>query len=192
MKQNCKSGFGGESVTRLFLGLCPVAAAATCAANGLAIGICVLIVLIGSGLLIAALKKLLTENALVPASVFIICMMTGAVQILLNRWMPALAGELGVFVPLCAVSAMLCLLPDGCACLACRGFRCGIASFGMLTVLGVLCELIGSGSVFGTILWENANAHLLIARFPAGIYILLGILLGIIAPIRNHGKEGTK
>ena len=72
MKQNCKSGFEKGSVTGLFLGLCPVAAAAVCGVNGLAIGVCLLIVLTGSGLLIAALKKLLTENARIPASVFII------------------------------------------------------------------------------------------------------------------------
>ena len=181
-----------KSASRLFLGLCPVAAAATCGANGLAIGVILLVVLIGSGLLCAALNKLLTEAARIPAAVFIICMLTGIAEILLNLWLPALAGELGVFVPLCAVGAMLCLLPKGCECPAVRAAKCGIASLVMLTLLGLLCELIGSGSIFGMPLWQNAQANVLIARFPAGAYILLGILTGNYAAIFHCGKEDAK
>lgn len=192
MKHSDKCAFEAKPALRLFIGLCPVAAAATCGVNGLAIGVVMLIVLTLSGLLLAALKKVLSENARIPASALIICMFTGAVQILLNLWLPALAAELGIFVPLCAVGAMLCLLPEGCECIACRGAKCGIASLVMLTVLGAVCELIGSGSIFGAVLWQNAHANVLIARFPAGAYILLGILLGIFTAIRNHGKEDAK
>lgn len=180
--KNCKCG--AQSSARLFLGLCPVAAAATCGVNGLAIGIVALIVMVVSGLLLAALKKAISENARIPASVLVICLITGVVQILMNRLFPALAAELGIFVPLCAVGAMLCLLPDDAGC----PIRCGIASLVMLTLLGVLCELIGSGALFGKTLWQNANARVLIARFPAGAFILLGILAGIYAAITGRGK----
>lgn len=188
MNNSCKCGFAANPVFRLFVALCPVAAAASCGVNGLAIGIAMLAVLLVSGLLLAALGKLIAGDARIPASVLVICMETGVVEILLKMWAPVLAEELGIFVPLCAVGAMLCLLPEGCDCPACRGLKSGIAALVMLVILGVLREVIGTGAVFGKTLWQNANAHVLIARFPAGAYILLGILLGIYTAIRNHGK----
>lgn len=183
----------GNAAARFFVGLCPVAAAADCGVNGFAIGMVMLIVLFVGGLILSAIKKLLPEKARIPAAALILCTLTAAAQMFIRLIQPALVAELDVFVPMCAVGAMLTLLPKGRDdSTAQRGAKCGAAALAALTLLGVLRELIGSGSVFGAVLWENTDAYVLIAHYPAGAYILLGIALGIGSAIRNHGKGDTK
>ena len=178
---------------RLFVGLCPVAAGASCGINGLAIGMVMLIVLLVGGLILSAMKKHLPEKAQLPSSVLILCMLTVVVQMFLRLIQPELAAELDVFVPMCAVGAVLSLLPeDGNDRSAFRGAECGAAALAALTLLGALRELLGSGSVFGAVLWENTDAYVLLAHFPAGAYILLGMALGIVTAIRNREKEDAK
>lgn len=181
----------GKPVSRLFLGLCPVVAAAAGGTDGLVLGIVMLAVLICSGILMTLIGKLLPEDVETPAAILIICLFTGIAQLLLNMLLPAAAARLGIFIPLCAVGSMLCLLPCKSA-YAVQGIKSGIASCILLTVIGVLRELIASGSVFGATLIRSENAHVLFAAFPAGAFILLGILLGIIAAICNRKKEGAK
>lgn len=191
MKVNCKRGCAANPVLRLFLCLCPVAAAATDGMTGLAMGVLMLFVLLCSGLILTILKKLLPEGARVPATILIACLAASMAQILLNTWLPVLALDLGIFVSLSAIGAMLCLLIDDCACPACIGTKSGIASLIALTIVGSLREVIGFGSIFGAKLW-NSGANVLIARFPASAYILLGVLLGIYAAIRNRGEGDAK
>ena len=172
--------------TRLFLGLIPVVAAASTGASGLALGVVLFAVLLCSSLVMAVIGRLFADKARIAATILVICLFTGIAQLLMQTLLPSLAAELGVFLPLCAVGAMLCLLPEACVCC---GLKSGVASLVLLTLVGVLREVIGSGRIFGATLWSCESARVLIARFPAGAFILLGILLAVVAAIRNHGKE---
>lgn len=172
--------------TRLFLGLIPVVAAASTGVSGLTLGVVLFAVLLCGSLVMAAIGRLFSDKARVAAAILVICLFTGIAQMLVQMLFPVIAAELGVFLPLCAVGAMLVMLPEPCLC---RGLKSGAVSLILLTLVGILREIIGSGRLFGATLWSCENARVLIARFPAGAFILLGILLAIVAAIRNHGKE---
>lgn len=185
-----KNIFPDSPVSRLFLGLCPVVAAAAGGVSGLALGLIMLFVLVLSGLILMPLKKAMSEETYIPAAILICCVFGGIAELLLNMLFPLLAGELGVFTALCAVGAMLTLVFAQGDPLAC-GVKAGLADLVMLVLVGVIRELIGYGSFFGCPVCSCDGWHVLAARFPAGAFILLGVLLGIIAAICGHKKEGA-
>lgn len=191
MKNNSlASAFKGRSVSRLFLCLCPVVAGAMTGIDGLALGVILFVVLLLSGLFSGIINNVVPENACVPAVIFICCAFAGIAQMLVNVLFPVLAVELGVFIPLCGFASMICLLTEGDDCTICAGIRGGASAIVMLTLVGVLRELIGYGRIFGATVCNCGG--LLIARYPAGAFILFGVLAGIYAAIRKNGKEETK
>ena len=103
----------------------------------------------------------------------------------------------GIFVPLIAVNSLI--LCRGGLFAAAGGAAAGLADgIGMgagyvfaLTLLGIIRELLGYGTVFGTAVLSAGYEPMLMAAAPAGGFLIAGLCMGI-ANIRSGGQKEEK
>ena len=68
------------------------------------------------------------------------------------------------------------------------GFGMGLGFTWVLTLLGAIREFFGMGSMFGVQLLGEWYRPMVIMVLPAGAFITLGILVGIMNQISREGK----
>lgn len=184
---------------RLGLGLCPALAVTTRAANGLGFGIAAACALVCTSIVSALIGRLTDEKGRLPVYLMIAACFATVADLVLKGWFPALSGELGIFVPLIAVS---CLLLSRADYAANNGFGAAIGdAVGMgigyiiaMTVLGIVRELLGYGTVFGKTILPAAYNPMVLVILPAGGFLALGLLMGICNAIlgKKPEKEETQ
>ena len=189
-KKMTSAFFGGilsENVAfRLAVALCATLAVTSTASNGLGLGLATAVALVVSNLLIALVRSLLSETARPFAFALIIGMVVTAVQMLLAASMPALQNQLGIYIPLMAVSCMLLSRVHtekvGIVSAGIDGVVVGLLFAAALLMLSVVREVLGYGTLFGAMLFgEKFEPALIIKAVPGGL-MLLGVASGII----NH------
>ena len=92
---------------RLVLGTCPTLAVTTSAINGLGMGAAATFVLLGSNVVISALRKFIPDKVRIPSFIVIICMFVTMVQLLMQAYLPSLYESLGIFLPLIVVNCII-------------------------------------------------------------------------------------
>ena len=93
-------------VVRL-VGLCAAVAVTTTLLNGLGMGLCVTAVLILSNGILSALWFYLPERLRLISAIMVNATLGGAADLLVQAFLPDLAGELGLFLPLVPVTVIL-------------------------------------------------------------------------------------
>ena len=91
-------------VLRLVLGTCPTLAVTTAAFKGLGMGAAATFVLIGSNMVISALRKVIPDKVRLPAYITVIATFVTIVQMLVKAYAQDLYAALGVFLPLIVVN----------------------------------------------------------------------------------------
>ncbi|NLY78004.1 MAG: electron transport complex subunit E [Tissierellia bacterium] len=179
------------------IGLCALLAVTTSAINGLAMGIAVIAVTVGSNIVVSLMRKFIPDEIRIPAFIVVIATFVTMVDMFMKAYTPSLYKALGIFIPLIVVNCMILgraeafasknsLLPsivDGLG----MGLGYTLASLS----LGMLREIIGAGSLFGIPLFGMNFQPALIFIMPAGSFILLGIMMGIFNHVRRK-KETSK
>lgn len=189
--------FTREPAARSFLALCVIVVGANTAANGLALGCILAAILLVSNLILSIFRKMIGESARLAAAIILCSALAGAAQMAVNRFCPLIGASLGVFLPLCGLAAVLSGRCDEYACThsvlasVWDAIRFGVPMAFVLTLIGVLRELMSYGSIFGLAIIKT-HSYALVAAYPVGAFILLGILLGIVNAIVNRGKEADK
>lgn len=64
-------------------------------------------VLIGSNLIISALKKFIPANIRIPAYIVVIASLVTVTEMLMNAYVPAIYESLGIFIPLIVVNCII-------------------------------------------------------------------------------------
>ena len=106
--KQCKEGlFTRNPAAVRLLGLCAALAVTTSLLNGLGMGFCVLTVLLLSNLLLSALGPYLPKQIHTVSAVVVTATLSGIVDLLVQAFFPALAGDLGLYLPLLAVTCVL-------------------------------------------------------------------------------------
>ena len=181
------------------LGMCPTLATTTSAINGLGMGLSVTAVLIGSNLVISALRKIIPNKIRIPAYIIIIATFVSVVDLLLQAFFfDSLYQALGLYIPLIVVN---CIILGRAEAFASKndpvsslfdGLGMGLGFTLALTVLGVIREILGSGSLFGISVLPDVVTPAVIVIMAPGGFIVLGILLALFNHLRsrmNKGKE---
>ena len=106
---------GDNPGLRLALGICPMLAVTTRAANGLALGLATGAVLVCTGLLTSILRALLPEKGRLPVLIVISAMFATVARAVMAMCFPEMNAALGVYVPLIAVSSVVLCRADGFA-----------------------------------------------------------------------------
>lgn len=89
------------------LGLCSALAVTNKFENAYVMGICVLIVLTLSNLIISIIKKLVPENVKIPVYILIIATLVTIIEMLLQKYVKPLYDVLGIYLPLIVVNCII-------------------------------------------------------------------------------------
>lgn len=174
----------------LLLGMCPTLATTTSAINGLSMGLATMFVLICSNVAISLIKNLTPDMVRIPVFVVVIASFVTVLQMCLAAYLPAVNASLGLYIPLIVVN---CVILGRAEAFACKhgafdsmmdGVGMGLGFSVALTLLGIVRELLGAGSVFDIrLLPETTNMLLFI--LPPGAFITLGYLIAIVNRLRK-------
>lgn len=167
----------------LVLGTCPtLAMIKSSALSAAGMGLCVLVVLTLSNMIISALRKVIPNQVRIPCYIVIIATLVTLVQMVLEKFVPSLYDSLGTFLALIVVNCIVLGRAEAFANKhtvlesAVDGIANGIGFTIALTVMGIVCEFLGSGSLFGFKIMEFK-----IAMFssPAGAFIIYGLSIAL-------------
>jgi Na+-translocating ferredoxin:NAD+ oxidoreductase subunit E len=174
----------------LILGMCPTLATTTSAINGMSMGLATLFVLFGSNVAVSLVKNFIPDKVRIPAYVVVIAIFVSVAEMLIHAYFPAIYDSLGIFIPLIVVN---CIVLGRAEAFAAKNtvFRSALDGLGMglgftfaLTLLGTLRELLGTGKVFGNVLFPEHYGALIFVLAP-GAFIVLGYLIAIMNKLRK-------
>lgn len=178
------------------LGLCPLLAVTNTVTNALGLGIATLLVLLGSNLVVSAIRNWVQREIRIPIFVLVIASFVTAVELLMNAFTYDLYLALGIFIPLivtnCAIigraeafASKNSMLPS-----AFDALMMGLGFAAVLLALGAIRELLGQGTLFDgadALLgpWAQAlrvevlalDHYFIVALLPPGAFIAMGLLI---------------
>ena len=91
----------------LVLGLCPTLAISTSVGNALGMSLGVVIVLLGSNAIIAAIRRIIPNIVRIPIFIVIIATMVTIVNLIFHANFPDLYESLGIYLPLIVVNCIV-------------------------------------------------------------------------------------
>ncbi|QXI39583.1 Rnf-Nqr domain containing protein [Pseudomonas xantholysinigenes] len=173
------------SALRLLLaGLAPVLGASTSLTNGIAIGLCALLLAGLHQVLMTPLRRHLDANTIPWANIVLIAALTTCLLLALRAWALPLAEQLGHYP---ALLALTCLAIDPLLPQRKRWRALGLGLAGLLVgsvSLGLCRQLLSN----------PLGMHL--AEFAPGALIILGLLLGLYNHLRprppSSRRQGTR
>ena len=165
----------------LVLGMCPTLATTTSAMNGLEMGLATMFVLILSNIVISLIAPVVPDKVHIPVYIVVIATFVTLLQLLMQAFVPSVYQTLGLFIPLIVVNCVVLgraeafANKNGVLASALDGIGGGIGFTLSLTVIGVVREILGSGSIFG---WKFIAGDGILAFVMApGAFMVLGYLM---------------
>lgn len=181
----------------LMLGMCPTLAVTTSALNGLGMGVATMAVLIMSNLIISLLRKVIPNGVRVPVYIVIIASFVTIVEMLMHAFVTPLYSSLGIFIPLIVVN---CIILGRAEAYASKnnvilsifdGIGVGIGFTIGLTLIGIVRELLGNGSVFGFQIMPESYEPISIFILAPGAFLVLSLLCAVMKKL-GVMKESKK
>ena len=174
----------------LLLGMCPTLGVTTSGTNGLGMGLATMFVLVLSNCFISVLKNVIPDKVRIPAFIVIIASFVTIVQLLMEAYVPFLYEQLGLYIPLIVVN---CIILGRAEAFASKnglvnslfdGIGMGLGFTLALTLLGLVRELLGAGTVFGfnlfSIIGVQEPKMMLVFILPPGAFLVLAYLIAVI------------
>lgn len=165
----------------LVLGMCPTLATTTSAINGLSMGLATLFVLFLSNMAISAIAPAVPDKVHIPVYIVVIATFVTLLQFLMQAYVPGIYNTLGLFIPLIVVNCIILgraeafAARNGVIDSACDGLGVGLGFTASLTIIGMIREILGSGSIFG---WKFISGDGMLAFVMApGAFLVLGYLM---------------
>ncbi|NIA21195.1 MAG: RnfABCDGE type electron transport complex subunit E [Anaerolineaceae bacterium] len=186
----------------LMLGLCPTLAVTTSVKNALAMAGAASTVLLCSNLLISLIKNIVPKEVRIACYIVVIAGFVTMVEILMKALLPPeINAKLGIFIPLIVVN---CIILGRAEAFASRNgvlssigdaIGIGLGFAGALTLIGLVRETIGNGTLWGYALWSGYGkgadavmAPATLAIMAPGAFIAIGLLFGLFNSIGNRRK----
>lgn len=165
------------------ISMCPTLAVTTSAENGIGMGLATTAVLIASNAAISALRKLIPNKIRIPAFVVVIASFVTLIEFILKGFVPTLYSALGIFIPLIVVNCVILGRAEAYASTnkvlpsIFDGLGIGLGFTFSLTLLGIVRELFGVGSIFGIQVMPKLYQPATIMILAPGGFFALGILM---------------
>lgn len=167
----------------LLLGMCPTLATTSSAINGMSMGLATLFVLVLSNMVISAIASFIPDKVRIPSYIVVIATFVTILQFVMQAFVPDIYETLGLFIPLIVVNCIVLGRAEAFANKnsvidsACDGLGIGLGFTVSLTVLGLVREILGSGSAFG-FKFIQGDGILAFVLAP-GAFLALGYLIVI-------------
>ena len=195
--QTFKDGLWSQNVVfAQMLALCPTLAVTTSGTNGLGMGLATTAVLVVSNVLVALIRNFVSPQVRIPVFVVLIATLVTLVDMSLNAWLHDLYKVLGLFIALIVVNCAILGRAEAFAskspvlASALDGLGMGLGFTLALTIIGLVRELLGGGTLFSqaSLLLGSGFAFLettviadyggvLLMILPPGGFLVLGFLL---------------
>ena len=207
-KNFLKGLFAENPLLVSILGTCPALATTKTLEAALGMGILFTIVLICSSCLVSLLRKIIPEEVRTPAYIVIIATFVTIVKMMTNAFLPELYSTLGVFISLIVVN---CIVLGRAEAYASKNnvFDSLIDALGMglgytlaIILMAIFREFLGTGGfTFGRVFTFIPLTTLQIIpkgyeikmfQNPVGAFIVFGVILAVIAFIKNRKDELKK
>jgi electron transport complex protein RnfE len=180
------------------LGMCPTLAVTTSATNGLGMGLATTAVLVVSNMLVSSIRHLVAPQIRIPVYIVLIATLVTVVDLTFNAWLHDLYKVLGMFIALIVVNCAVLGRAEAFAAKntvttsALDGLFMGLGFTLALVAIGVVREVLGSGTVFSqaSLLLGTSFSFLettvlpgyggmLVMILPPGGFAVLGLLLAM-------------
>ena len=196
-----KNGMIDENPTFIqVIGTCPTLAVTTSAINGIGMGLSTTAVLMCSNLFISLLRKIIPDTVRIPCFIVVIASFVTIVQLLLSAFLPSLNASLGLYIPLIVVN---CIILGRAEAFASKfgpvesffdGVGNGLGFTVAITVIGLIREFIGSGTLFGLTVLPEAFPKTLIMIMSPGAFFTYGTLMAIFHRLmaKQKAKKAAK
>lgn len=179
----------------LVLGTCPTLAVTTSASNAIGMGVAATAVLVCSNAVISLLRKVIPDKVRIPAYITIIAGFVSVVQMLVKAFAPAINDSLGIYLPLIVVNCIILgraemfagknpVLPS-----ILDGLGMGVGFTAALLCMGIIRELLGSGTLFGV---QLLPVQILIFILPPGGFFVFGMLIMIANKLNSRSGKKVK
>ena len=165
----------------LLLGMCPTLATTTSAIDGLSMGLATLFVLVLSNMVISAIAPVVPDKVHIPVYIVVIATFVTVLQLVMQAYVPGVYASLGLFIPLIVVNCIVLgraeafASKNGVIDSALDGIGVGLGFTLSLTVIGLVREILGSGSAFG-FHFLPGDGILAFVMAP-GAFLVLGYLM---------------
>ncbi len=179
----------------LMLGMCPTLAVTTSAKNGLGMGLATTAVLVMSNFLISLLRKVIPNGVRVPVYIIIIASFVTIVEMLMHAYLTSLYDNLGIFIPLIVVN---CIIFGRAETYASKsnpllsifdGIGIGLGFTIGLTIIGIVRELLGSGTIFGIKVTPQSFEPVSIFVMAPGAFFVLAVLCAVQNKLKLKGAN---
>lgn len=178
------------------LGMCPLLAVTTSAANALGLGMATIVVMVLSSMVISLLRKFIMSEVRIPLYVVIIATLVTVVKIEVEAYFPSLYQQLGIYLSLIVTNCIIMARAEAFAGKnnilrsTVDAIACSIGFTIVLFALGCVREIIGNGTLFmgatdvlGS--WAqgletqviSADKTLLTAILPPGGFFILALFI---------------
>lgn len=180
------------------LGMCPTLATTTSVKNGVGMGLSATAVLVLSNILISLLRKVIPEKVRIAAYIVIIAAFVTIVEMCLDAYVPDIAEQLGIFIPLIVVNCIILARAEafasknGVVSSMLDGLGMGLGFTCALTIISTVREFFGSGSILGIQIYGKTISPMAIIGMPPGGFIVLGMLIALINYLVSRRKAGAK
>ena len=186
-----KNGIVKENPTFvLMLGMCPTLATTTSAINGMSMGLATMAVLICTNVVISCLKSITPDKVRIPVFIVVIAAFVTILQLVIKAFLPDIDAALGLFIPLIVVNCIVLGRAEAFAAKnsvglsALDGLGMGLGFTLSLTVLGIIREFLGAGTIFSLPIYSSQFAALIFVLAP-GAFICLAYLMAAVNKLQK-------
>ncbi|MCD7729212.1 MAG: electron transport complex subunit RsxE [Clostridia bacterium] len=179
----------------LVLGTCPTLGLIKTASGAAGMGLTVVVILTLSNIIISALRKIIPSQVRIPAYIVIIATLVTLARMILEKLMPDLYDTLGSFLALIVVNCIILGRAEAFASKhtvvesAVDGIATGLGFTAALTIMGIICEFFGSGSIFGL---QIMSFKIAVLAQPAGAFLVYGICIAIFVYIMDNIERAKR
>lgn len=177
------------------LGMCPTLAVTNNLPAAVTMAVATGVVLVCSNVITSLIRRHLQPHLRILVFTLTIAAFVTIVDRFLAAFVPAMSRQLGPYVPLIIVNCIIISRAEACAAKQSvwtaiadalgqsGGFLIGLSS------LGIVREILGSGTLWGARVLPESFPTLLIFVLPAGAFFTLGMLSGIVNAVRMRDRS---
>jgi len=181
------------------LGMCPVLAVSNTATNAIAMGLATTFVLLMSNILVSSLRNFIPKQVRIATYILIIATFVTVVDYLIQAISLEIHKSLGAFISLIVVN---CLILGRAEAFASKntigksildGLGMGVGFTFALLCLGVVREVLGSGTLFEQAILTTNFQPWIVMILPGGGFFTLGVWLLVFNWVkkRKNNREGA-
>ncbi|MHB8126242.1 MAG: electron transport complex subunit RsxE [Desulfitobacteriaceae bacterium] len=179
----------------LALSLCPAIAVTSSVMTAITMGLTVMFVITVNNVSVSIIRDFVNPKVRVPIYIISIATIDTIAVLLLKAYAPLLYKELGIYLELVVVFAIILARAEVFASKNSvvrsflDGFGMGSGFLLAMVLIGAIRELFGNGTILGFSVFGQAYQPALLMILPPGGFILIGYLVGLFKIIIEYWEK---